>query len=63
MGTAVWQMMRQGRPRPKQVSEERLEECQSKTEQMLEYFADEAPHNSEDSVATMLEGKCIAVCG
>jgi len=50
LGATVCEIMRQGEPRPKRVSEKRMDEFIERTDKMLEYFLEEAPENFEDSV-------------
>jgi hypothetical protein len=50
LGATVCEIMRQGAPRPKRVSEKRMDEFIERTDKMLEYFLEEPPENFEDSV-------------
>jgi len=50
LGATICEVMRQGAPRPKRVSEKRMDQFIERTDKMLEYFLEEAPENFEDSV-------------
>jgi hypothetical protein len=42
LGMVVWEMMRQGMPRPKRVNEKRVYELIAQTEKIVESFMDES---------------------
>ncbi|MDZ7360061.1 MAG: hypothetical protein ONB46_04950 [candidate division KSB1 bacterium] len=50
LGATVCEIMRQGTPRPRRVSEKRLDKFIERTDKMLEYFLDEPLENFEDAV-------------
>jgi hypothetical protein len=56
LGTAIWEMMRQGTPRPKRVGEKRMDRCIERTDQMAEYLMGESPGDFEDAVKQIFKG-------
>jgi len=51
IGTAVWQMMSQAPQKPKQVTENQLDEIEEKNVKMVEYFMGESSDSFERSAA------------
>lgn len=56
LGITIWEMMRQGRPRPKRIGEKRLDRFIERTDQMAEYLMGESPEDFEDAVEKIFKG-------
>jgi hypothetical protein len=56
LGITIWEMMRQGTPRPKRIGEKRLDQFIERTDQMAEYLMDESPEDFEDAVEKIFRG-------
>ena len=55
LGTVVWQIMKQGKPTPKQVKEQRIDELIERTEKMAEYLMGESDVDLVNSSLTIYE--------
>jgi hypothetical protein len=55
LGMVVWQMMREGTPRPKRVSAERLDELVVSTAKIVESFMNESPGDFMAVMARMFK--------
>jgi len=55
LGTVVWQIMRQGTPRPEPVREQRMDELIDRTEQMAEYLMGESDMDFVNSAVNIFE--------
>lgn len=56
LGMTIWEMMRQGRPRPQRIGEKRLDRFIERTDQMAEYLMGESPEEFEDAVEQIFKG-------
>jgi hypothetical protein len=55
LGTVIWQIMRQGTPPPKRVSEEQMTEFIERTEKMAEYLMGDSETEFENSVVQIFK--------
>jgi hypothetical protein len=55
IGVVVWEMMRQGTPRPKRVGEKRMDKFIDRTDQMAEYLMDESAEDFEAVVTQIFK--------
>lgn len=56
LGITIWEMMRQGTPRPKRIGEKRLDRFIERTDQMAEYLMGESPEDFEAAVEQIFKG-------
>lgn len=56
LGITIWEMMRQGTPRPQRIGEKRLDRFIERTDQMAEYLMGESPEDFEDVVEKIFKG-------
>ena len=56
LGITIWEIMRQGSPRPKRIGEKRLDRFIERTDQMAEYLMGESPDDFEDAVEQIFKG-------
>ena len=55
LGTVVWEIMRQGLPRPKRVSAKRMNQFIDRTDKMTEYLMGESADDFETSVVKIFQ--------
>lgn len=55
LGTVIWEIMRQGTPRPKRVSAKRMNQFIDRTDQMTEYLMGESADDFETSVVKIFQ--------
>jgi hypothetical protein len=56
LGITIWEIMRQGTPRPKRVGEKRMDQFIERTDQMAEYLMGESPEDFESDVEKIFQG-------
>jgi hypothetical protein len=55
LGTVIWEIMRQGTPRPKRVSAKRMNQFIDRTDKMTEYLMGESTDDFETSVVKIFQ--------
>jgi hypothetical protein len=55
LGTVIWEIMRQGMPRPKRVSAKRMNQFIDRTDKMTEYLMGESADDFETSVVKIFQ--------
>ncbi len=56
LGITIWEIMRQGTPRPQRIGEKRLDRFIERTDQMAEYLMGESPDDFEAAVEQIFKG-------
>ncbi|MDZ7290139.1 MAG: hypothetical protein ONB44_01810 [candidate division KSB1 bacterium] len=56
LGVVIWQIMMQGRPRPKRVTAKRMDQIINRTDQMAEYLMSESEEGFEQTVEMIFKG-------